>query len=440
MGGRILHSLAIACAVSQLAACGGNGLISRFTLAPSPHQRYADALRDAPLGDTAMARDWLRAGEESLLKPLTIALPIRESGYFAADQPSAVAYQFELVRGRRFAVEITFDSVERAQLFIDLFEVRDARPPERVASMTDGTTLHHDVRRDGTYLLRVQPELLRSGRYTMVQRTLASLPFPVSGLTAKAVQSEFGAERDAGRRQHEGIDIFAARHTPAVAVVSGIARPDTNTLGGNVVWLRDPLSGRSFYYAHLARAAFEGTTHVTSGEVVGYIGNTGNARTTAPHLHFGIYEGGAIDPLPFIQADQAVPPAAAGADEMLSELARVTAARSRLRAGTSQNARTLSELQRGSIVHIYGLSGTQLRVVLPDHTTGYVERSAITTATKPLREQRVQPGAVIRDEPLATAPALHVVQEPATLEVLGTFNGFELVRVASGFGWLASNP
>ena len=71
------------------------------------------------------------------------------------------------------------------------FEVRDARPPERVASMTDGTTLHHDVRRDGTYLLRVQPELLRSGRYTMVQRTLASLPFPVSGLTAKAVQSDW---------------------------------------------------------------------------------------------------------------------------------------------------------------------------------------------------------------------------------------------------------
>ena len=176
-----------------------------------------------------------------------------------------------------------------------------AAPPERVASLTEGTTLTFTVPRDGAYVLRIQPELLRSGRFSVLQRTLASLPFPVSGLTAAAVQSEFGAARDAGRRQHEGIDIFAARDTPVLAVVDGVARTGTNTLGGNVVWLRGRAFGESFYYAHLERFAFEGTANVKAGDVLGYVGNTGNARTTAPHLHFGIYDRGAIDPFPFIQ-------------------------------------------------------------------------------------------------------------------------------------------
>ena len=414
--------------------------MSRFTLAPSPHQRYADALRDSPLGETAMARDWLRAGEQAMVKPLTITLPIRESGYFPADRPTAVAYQFELARGRRFAVEVTFETVERGQLFIDLFEVRDSGA-ERVASMSEGTSLVHDVRRDGTYLLRVQPELLRSGRYTMVQRTMASLPFPVNGLTAKAVQSEFGAERDAGRREHEGIDIFAPRLTPALAVVSGVARPDTNTLGGNVVWLRDPFSGRSFYYAHLTRAAFEGTTRVKRGEVVGYIGNTGNARGTAPHLHFGIYERGAIDPLPFLRADDAVPAAPADADRFLSQWVRVAAARATLRNGIDKDAESVAELSRFTFARVAAVTGSQLRIELPDGSHGYLDQSAVVDATRPMRRQTVRAGEVIRDRPLATAPAIATIGKPDAVEVLGEFNGFTLIRPTSGLpGWVDFDP
>jgi murein DD-endopeptidase MepM/ murein hydrolase activator NlpD len=441
MVARTPQRLALLCALAAAASCTSNGLMSRFTLAPSPHQRYADALRDAPLGETALARDWLRAGDEALLQPLTIALPISESGYFAADRPAAVAYRFALARGRRFAVEITIDSAEPAQLFIDLFEVRDGGVPERVASLTDGTLLHHDARRDGQYLLRVQPELLRSVRYTMVQRTLASLPFPVSGLTAKAVQSEFGAERDAGRRQHEGIDIFAARHTPAVAVVSGIARPDTNALGGNVVWLRDPFSGRSFYYAHLARAAFEGSTRVERGEVVGYIGNTGNARSTAPHLHFGIYERGAIDPLPFLRADDAAPAAPADADRWLSQWVRVSTARAALRSGAAREAGTIAELNRFTLARVAGVTDARLRVELPDRSSGYLDRSSVVGANRPLRRQTLRAGEVIRDRPLADAPAMATLREPDAVEVLGEFNGFTLIRPGSGPpGWIILEP
>ena len=169
------------------------------------------------------------------------------------------------------------------------------------------TTLSVAVGDDGDYVLRVQAELLRGGRYDIVQRTTASLPFPVQGLTARAMQSLFGAERDAGIRAHEGVDIFAPRGTPVVAVTAAW-RSQAQQPGGTVVWLHDARRRRTYYYAHLDRTAFARSSLVETGAVLGYVGNSGNARTTSPHLHFGIYSGGAIDPQPFIAADQPSPP------------------------------------------------------------------------------------------------------------------------------------
>ena len=423
------------------AACSGNGLLPRLSLAPSPHERYADALRGNALNNTALARDWLSAADAAMAQPLAVALPMRESGYFAADRPAAVAYRTELQRGRRLSVEITFETAEAAQLFVDLFELPVDAAPRRVASLTEGTTLVADVPRDGVYVVRLQPELLRSGRYTIVQRTLASLPFPVEGLTARAVQSEFGAARDAGRREHEGIDIFAARNTAVVAVVDGTAQSGTNGLGGNVVWLRDHGEPRSFYYAHLTRAAFEGTTRVRSGEVVGYIGNTGNARTTAPHLHFGIYQRGAIDPLPFLRADDRTPPPTGDDAKWVSELVRVSAARSALKAGTVRDAATIAQLNRATLARVVGVTDAKLRVELPDRSFGYLDQSTVAMARTPLRRQTLRAGEVIREHPRADAPSVDTIAEPVIVDVIGEFNGFSLIRAtATSTGWIALSP
>jgi peptidoglycan LD-endopeptidase LytH len=322
-------------------------------------------------------------------------------------------------------------------LFVDLFEIRPDAEARRIASLTEGTTLTADVPRDGAYVLRVQPELLRGGRYTIVQRTLASLPFPVEGLTARAVQSEFGAARDAGRREHQGIDIFAPRNTAVVAVADGTAQSGTNALGGNVVWLRDHGEPRSFYYAHLTRAAFEGTTRVRTGEVVGYIGNTGNARSTAPHLHFGIYQRGAIDPLPFLRADDQPPPEIKDADKWVSQLVRVTSARSALRAGTARDAATITQLNRATLARIVAVTDGRVRVELPDRSGGYLDRSAVAFANTPLRRQTLRAGEVIRDRPLPAAPPITAIDEPVTVDVLGEFNGFSFIRAESGPpGWI----
>jgi len=73
-------------------------------------------------------------------------------------------------------------------------------------------------------------------------------------------------------------------------------------LGGKQVWQRTGLFGNSIYYAHLDSIAIESGAKVKAGDTLGFVGNTGNAKFTPPHLHFGIYKGyqGAVDPLPFV--------------------------------------------------------------------------------------------------------------------------------------------
>ncbi|MBV7485699.1 M23 family metallopeptidase [Bordetella sp. BOR01] len=130
-----------------------------------------------------------------------------------------------------------------------------------------------------------------------------ALPVPVAGVAPRQLADTWKAARSAGR-QHEGIDIFAARRTPVLSATEGVVtRVGRNTLGGQVVWVLGP--GRQMhYYAHL-----DGYADVAPGALVmpgtplGYVGNTGNARTTPPHLHYGIYQaGGAINPYPLLRA------------------------------------------------------------------------------------------------------------------------------------------
>jgi len=106
-----------------------------------------------------------------------------------------------------------------------------------------------------------------------------------------------------GGRTHKGVDMFAARGEPMYAVQSGTARSSSNRLGGITVHLRAD-TGFAYYYAHLDSRAFSGTKRVEQGEVVGYNGNSGNARGTSPHLHFEIRPGGGapVNPYPTVRA------------------------------------------------------------------------------------------------------------------------------------------
>ena len=118
------------------------------------------------------------------------------------------------------------------------------------------------------------------------------------------MQSFWAASRDGGKRSHEGIDIFAPRGTPLLAITDGrITSTGDRGLGGKQVWLRDGLFGKTMYYAHLDSINVAEGQRVKLGDTIGFVGNTGNAKTTAPHLHFGIYKGGTgpVNPYPYVK-------------------------------------------------------------------------------------------------------------------------------------------
>jgi murein DD-endopeptidase MepM/ murein hydrolase activator NlpD len=134
-----------------------------------------------------------------------------------------------------------------------------------------------------------------------------SLTLPVQGIKREELRDTFNEKRGASRR-HEAIDILAPRHTPVFAVEDGeIAKLFFSVAGGITIYQFDPDEDYVYYYAHLERYAdgLEEGDDVKRGQIIGYVGTSGNAPRDTPHLHFAIFkmtdekrwwQGTAIDP------------------------------------------------------------------------------------------------------------------------------------------------
>lgn len=178
-----------------------------------------------------------------------------------------------------------------AQLRSDLSRY-NSREVARKPTMTPNATT--SKARDKAFADRAQALFAPIGK--------SSLRIPVVGVVARDLSDSWHDPREGGR-QHKGIDIFARRGTEVVAVADGIiSYIGEQHLGGRCLWLTTE-SGTAFYYAHLDRWAaglYEGM-EVQSGDLLGYVGNTGNAAHTPSHLHFGINQNDdMVDPYPLL--------------------------------------------------------------------------------------------------------------------------------------------
>lgn len=232
---RVLSLGLIVPALLLLAACSKQQTLRALFQACTPHDDYARRLRQAGLDQRPAGRAWLAAADRAMRDSLVVALPFTETGYFQPDRPTAAGYRFAVQAGEQVRVRLELAPGATARVFVDAFEVGPGRAPAPLAS-ADTAALDFRYRADATgqHLLRVQPELLAAGRYTLRLTHEPSLgTFPVRGRADAAIGSFWGVARDGGARRHEGIDIFAPRGTPAVAAVAGtVTRLDNTRLGG----------------------------------------------------------------------------------------------------------------------------------------------------------------------------------------------------------------
>lgn len=408
----------------------------------TPRERYADGLGEAGLDSTVLGREWLAAGRRALEEPVGVELPFRETGYFPPERPSAVGYGFRIQRGRTLEVRVSARADGPVTVFLDLFrrEGLDSLPRwERVASADTGALrLEREVEEDGAYVVRVQPELLRGVRYDVVLSERATLAFPVSGHDSRAIRSDFGAPREAGRRSHDGVDIFASRGTPVLAAAEGrVRRVGLNRLGGKIVWLRDARRSQFFYYAHLDSQTVRDGERVRPGDTVGLIGNTGNARTTPPHLHFGIYRRGEgpVDPLPWIRESRGEASPVAVDTSLLGAWAR-TGGRTNLRAGRGTGAEVLETLGPHTLARVEAGTGSWYRIRLPDGRGGFVYGPLLEPAAREVRRRVVSAGPLL-ESPRVGAVAVDSLPGPRSVAVLGTFRDYLYIRPGDGReGWI----
>jgi murein DD-endopeptidase MepM/ murein hydrolase activator NlpD len=180
--------------------------------------------------------------------------------------------------------------------------------PAAVAAVTEDDEFSQLIAQLKTDLTRLKSResdgrLHTSTEIAATHEEVTGLRMPVVGITARQLNDSWGDPRDGGERRHKGIDIFAHRGTQIVAVADGIiSYIGDQPKGGHCLWLTTE-NGASFYYAHLERWApgiYEGL-EVQSGDLLGFVGNTGNAITTPPHLHFGINQNDEmVNPYPVL--------------------------------------------------------------------------------------------------------------------------------------------
>lgn len=321
---------------------------------------------------------WEKRFEESKTDSLQVLLPYSENGIFSESHGYAYSYDVQLREGERIVVAVD-KMMDSTHVFIDLFKKQQdtVTPLKHITSADAGMpVISEAINEYGWYKIIVQSGIKERIPFELKIYTQPTYGFPVHGATNKNIQSFWADPRDGGSRSHEGVDIFAKRGTPVVAITDGrVSSTGDRGLGGKQVWLRDGLFGKTMYYAHLDSINTQTGARVKQGDTLGFVGNTGNARTTAPHLHFGIYKAasGAVNPLPYIKRTE---------EPEITWENTVTKARTTRNNTTLQKApisgfETLASLKKGDTVVVLGKHDTWFHVVTKKSVKGFISESSL---------------------------------------------------------------
>lgn len=394
------------------------------------HDEYAGRLNNAGLDKSALGRMWMNASQTAISRPITIQLPYKETGYFSAELPRAIGLKFQVKRGQQVVFYLDKKPQKNFVLFTDLW--RTGQRSSLIYSFdTSGTRFTYDIEKDEILLLRLQPELLQSGEYELSITTGPSLKFPVS--KNGRIGSYWGDARDAGSRNHEGIDIFAPKRTPAVAAADGrVTSVTENKLGGKVVFMRPTGKDITLYYAHLDEQLVSSGQSVKEGDPVGLIGNTGNALNTPSHLHFGIYsDGGAIDPYPFVNPEIQKPENVSVSQKELHDVKRLN---NRIEIKTEAFGTEIYPAQ--TILFPRSVSSRDMNAELPDGKMIRVPLKLVMPANN-IKKQTIKMEQGLFDAADTLAPRKKILPRGNSVIVLGYFGRFAYVKTEdNSTGWI----
>lgn len=420
-------------------SCGRKNTLKGVFQKKTPYETYASALKDANLDKTALGKQWIEAGSSIFEDSLVINLPFSETAYFDASEITANGYRFIAERGQTIQVKVDILSMEELTIFLDLFTMHEGLEHLATAD-TIQASIQYEVEETGVFFLRLQPELLRGGRYQLEITSNPLLAFPVVGKTSKAIASFFGVDREGGIRKHEGVDIFAARGTPVIAATEGnIGRVNLNRLGGKVVWMRDPERNLSYYYAHLDSQMVKTGQRVKTGDTLGLVGNTGNAITTPPHLHFGIYSSGygAIDPYSFLHTKNKTVTRSEEGLDYIGRKVRIKNELVNFRLSPTLQSDIVLKIPQNTLLNIRGNSNEWLRAETTDGTKGFVHFSMVEFLDEPLTQTNVKEGTALLDYPGVNGVLLAALRPGTSVDILAELNDYYYVKTEGlNAGWI----
>lgn len=358
--------IAVVVLIMQCSGCSGIRKVTDVITNPSAREVYKREFKD----NETVFNVWQAAHDKALYDSLTVNLPYGEKGKFGNGHNKVYSYTITLEEGEMLRAEVYKDSVTQ-RVFTELYE-----NDEMVANAAiDENGIAYATKTSGVYQLIIQPEVAANTNFFISITKHPQYSFPVAGKSNNAVGSFWGMPRDGGKRRHEGIDIFAAKGTPVTAATNGyISYAGEKGLGGKQVWLRDGLLGKSLYYAHLDSIAVNVTARVSAGDTLGFVGNTGNARFTPPHLHFGIYRsGGAVNPLPFVYETETINRSDFPFTLQSQELRVKSTAN--IRQGPSTEFEKLGQLDANDTVIVLGQHKDWLHIETPAGSKAFLHKS-----------------------------------------------------------------